>query len=392
MKRRVAALVVAAGAGERFGGTVPKVFIPLAGKPLLLWAIEAFASHHQVDDLALVVAPEYLPRAHDICRHVPGVLIVAGGSERRRSVLNGLRALEPLRPDVVAIHDGARPLVTAEIISDSLEVCEQHGAALATVPATDTLKRVVDGRLVDTVERAGVFLAQTPQTFRFDLIMEAHERAEAEQCSVTDDAMLLERLGHEVHISRGSAGNLKITTPDDLERAEAWLMRPRAMRVGQGFDLHRLVEGRRLVLGGIEIEYDRGLLGHSDADAALHAVTDALLGACALGDIGQHFPDTDAAYRDADSRELLRKVGALVREAGWQPVNVDATILAQAPKMAPYIAEMRRVTAELLGLDVGAVSYKATTMERLGPIGEGMAIAAQAVAMVERTPSTRQAQ
>lgn len=388
MKPRVAALVVAAGAGERFGSTIPKVFIPLAGKPLLMWAVEAFAAHPRVDDLALVVAPEYLPRAHDICRHIPHLLIVAGGSERRKSVFNGLRALEPLHPEVVAIHDGARPLVTGEIISDSLAVCAQHGAALTAVPATDTLKRVADGRLVDTIDREGVYLAQTPQSFYFDLIVKAHERAEADGCLVTDDAMLLERLGHPVHVSRGSVSNLKITTPDDLQRAEAWLMQPRTTRVGHGFDLHRLVEGRRLVLGGVEIEYELGLLGHSDADAALHAVADALLGACALGDIGQHFPDTDVSYRGADSRELLRRVVALVHEAGWQPVNVDVTILAQAPKMAPHIPAMRQATADTVGLDVSAVSYKATTMERLGPIGEGLAIAAQAVAMVRRTSST----
>jgi len=346
--------------------------------------LQAYADHPEVDDVALVVAPEYVPPAAELCREIGDVLLVAGGAERRQSVLNGLRALAARQPDLVAIHDGARPLVTAEIISESLQVCRAHGAALTAVPATDTVKRVAGDRIVETIDRHQIYLAQTPQTFRYDVILQAHEQAAAERCAVTDDAMLLERLGHEVHISRGEARNLKITTPDDLQRAEALLAPPAASRVGHGFDLHRLVEGRRLVLGGVEIPHDKGLLGHSDADAALHAIADALLGACALGDIGQHFPDNDTAYESADSRELLRQVVALARAAGWQPANVDVTIIAQEPRLAPYIMAMRQSTAEALGLDVGAVSFKATTMERLGPIGEGLAVAAEAVVLVTR--------
>lgn len=384
MSEKVAALIVAAGAGQRFGGPLPKVFVPLTGRPLLWWALRAFADHPQVDDLALVVAPEYVSRAQELCREFGDVLIVAGGAERRHSVLNGLRALASRRPDLVAIQDGARPLVTAEIISANLRVCREHGAALTAIPATDTVKRVAEDRIIGTLDRHEIFLAQTPQTFRYEMILQAHEQAEAEGWTVTDDAMLLERLGHTVHISPGHVRNLKVTTPDDLQRAEAWLAPPAATRVGQGFDLHRLVEGRRLVLGGVEIAHDKGLLGHSDADAALHAIADALLGACALGDIGQHFPDTDAAYKDADSRELLRRVAALVREAGWQPVNVDVTVIAQEPRLAPHIAAMRAATAAALDVGVDTVSFKATTMERLGPIGEGQAIAAEAVVLVAR--------
>ena len=388
MSERVAALIVAAGAGQRFGGPLPKVFVPLAGRPLLLWAVAAYVNHPEVNDVALVVAPEYVSRAEDLCRDVGDVLIVAGGAERRQSVLNGLRALASLAPDIVAIHDGARPLVTPAIITASLRVCRDHGAALAAVPATDTVKRVADDRIVGTLDRHDIFLAQTPQTFRYDLILAAHEQAEAEGWDVTDDAMLLERLGHKVAISPGHVRNLKVTTPDDLARAEAWVCSldctQGAPRIGHGFDLHRLVEGRRLVLGGVDIPHDKGLLGHSDADAALHAIADALLGACALGDIGQHFPDSDAAYRDADSRELLRHVVTLVREAGWRPVNVDVTIIAQEPKLAPHIAAMREATAQALALQIEDVSYKATTTERLGPIGEGQAIAAEAVVLVTR--------
>lgn len=384
MSERVAALIVAAGAGERFGGPVPKVFVPLAGRPLLLWALHAYADHPEVDAVALVVAPDYVAPATELCREVGDVLVVAGGPERRQSVLNGLRALGARTPDLVAIHDGARPLVTPQIISDSLRVCRAHGAALTAVAATDTVKRVAEGRIVETIDRHQVYLAQTPQTFRYDLIRQAHEQAEAEGWAVTDDAMLLERLGHTVAISPGHVRNLKVTTADDLPRAEAWLRGESggAPRVGHGFDLHRLVEGRRLVLGGVEIAHGKGLLGHSDADAALHAIADALLGACALGDIGHHFPDTDPAFRDADSRELLRQVVALVRQAGWRPANVDVTIIAQEPRLAGYIEAMRERTAEALGVPPTSVSYKATTMERLGPIGEGLAIAAEAVVLL----------
>lgn len=401
MNERVAALIVAAGAGQRFGGALPKVFVPLAGRPILCWAVQAYADHPDIDTVAVVVAPGQETLARDALEALGAacqreIMIVAGGSERRQSVLSGLRALQalrPLQPDLVAIHDGARPLVTPAIIDDSLRVCREHGAALAAVAATDTVKRVADDRVIETIDRREVFLAQTPQTFRFELILAAHEQAEAEGWPVTDDAMLLERLGHAVHVSRSEARNLKVTTPGDLARAEALLRRhgdgtgppeAGAPRVGHGFDMHRLVEGRRLVLGGVEIPHDKGLLGHSDADAALHAIADALLGACALGDIGQHFPDSDAAFKDADSRELLRRVVALVREAGWQPGNVDVTIIAQEPKLAPYTMAMREATAEALTLGIGAVSYKATTTERLGPIGAGQAIAAEAVVLVVR--------
>jgi 2-C-methyl-D-erythritol 4-phosphate cytidylyltransferase/2-C-methyl-D-erythritol 2,4-cyclodiphosphate synthase len=375
----VAALVVAAGAGERFGGPLPKVFVPLAGRPMLAWAVRAFAAHPEIDDLAVVVAPEQLARARELCGEA---LIVAGGAHRRQSVLNGLRALADLQPELVAIHDGARPLVTAAVISDSLRVCREHGAALTAVPATDTVKQVEDGRIIGTLDRRRIHLAQTPQTFCFDLILQAHERADAEGWEVTDDAMLLERLGHPVYTSSGDTRNLKITTRADLLRAEALLRGEQTPHVGHGLDVHRLVAGRRLILGGVAIPHDKGLLGHSDADAALHAIADALLGACGLGDIGRLFPDTDAQYQDADSVELLRQVVGRVAQAGWRVGNVDVTIIAQEPRLAPHVENMRAATAEALGVDLTQVSYKATTTEKLGPIGEGRAIAAEAVALL----------
>ncbi|MEN6548416.1 MAG: 2-C-methyl-D-erythritol 4-phosphate cytidylyltransferase [Armatimonadia bacterium] len=382
MSERVAALIVAAGSGTRFGGALPKVFAPLSGRPLLCWSLRAFGTHPEVDEVVVVAATEYAAQARSLCEADLSVpwQVVEGGPERRVSVYNGLAALQSNPPDIVAIHDGARPLVSSEVISDSLRVCREHGAALAAVGAVDTVKQAdPNGLITATLDRSNIFLAQTPQTFSYRLIFDAHERAAREQCEVTDDAMLLERFGSPVHLSRGESHNLKITMPEDLKLAE-WLLQGQnpAPRVGHGYDLHRLVEGRRLVLGGIEIPHTKGLLGHSDADAALHAICDAILGACALGDIGRHFPDTDAAYKDADSLELTRQVVALAREAGWRVGNVDVTIMAQEPKLAPHNAAMREATAAALNVPVEQVSFKATTNEGLDSIGRGEAIAAHA--------------
>jgi len=390
VRERIAALIAGAGAGRRFGASLPKVFVPFAGRPLLTWSLTAFALHPEIDELVVVVGPDYVDYAESVLEPFSSgkpLRIVGGGAERQQSVFQGLQALysQSPPPDIVAIHDGARPLVSAEIISDSLRVCREYGAALAAWPITETVKRVHERCIVHTIEREGLFVAQTPQTFRFALIWEAHTRAAAEGWKATDDAMLVERLGHPVYVSRGEAQNVKITTPDDLTRAESWLLAPSCLyRVGQGFDVHRLTRGRKLVLGGVTIPHELGLQGHSDADVALHALMDALLGAGALGDIGQHFPDTDPQYQDADSKELLRHIVQRVRQEGWEPVNIDITIIAQAPKLAPHIHAMRVVTAETIGLPLEAVSYKAKTMEGLGAIGRGRAIAAEAVALVRK--------
>ena len=389
MSVKTAALIVAAGAGTRFGGSEPKVFAPLCGRPLLAWSLRAFGQHPGIETIVVVVAPEFAERVSELCRAELTLpwQVVPGGLERRVSVHNGLLALRQFAPDLVAIHDGARPLVSAEVISNSLEVAQHRGAALGTVDVVDTVKRVdADHRITATLDRSELQLAQTPQTFRYDLILRAHEQAALEGWEVTDDAMLIERLGHPVYASRGDWRNLKITVPEDLLMAQRIMAeQPSVPRIGHGFDLHRLVEGRRLMLGGVHIEHDRGLLGHSDADAALHAISDALLGAAGLGDIGQHFPDTDPAYQDADSVRLLAHVAALVREAGWAIGNLDVTIIAQAPKLAPHMAAMRQATAAALDIAPALINYKATTTEKLGPIGEGLAIAAEAVALLVPT-------
>lgn len=384
---RAAALIVAAGSGTRFGGALPKVFQPLRGVPLLTWSLRAFAQHAEIGPIVVVASEAYTELAEQLCANElrGDWLVVAGGPERRISVRNGLFALERFAPDLVAIHDGARPLVSQEIITDGLRVCRECGAAVATVCVTDTVKQVdSQGRIQATLDRSCIHLAQTPQTFSYPLIVEAHARAETEGWEVTDDGMLLERFGKCVCASRGEARNLKVTVPEDMALAE-WLITSGHVsgpRIGHGYDLHRLTSGRRLMLGGVQIPHDRGLLGHSDADAALHAVCDALLGAAGLGDIGQHFPDTDPAYKDASSSDLTTRVARLIIESGWRIGNVDVTIIAQEPKLAPYIVTMREATARALGITPAQVSFKATTNERLGAIGEGHAIAASAVALI----------
>ena len=390
----VGAVIAAAGRSTRFGAGLPKVFAPLCGCPVLAWSLRAYSQCPEVDEIVLVVPPEHLHRALDLCAE-EGMLgsctVIAGGERRMQSVMAGLQALAQEPPAIVCVHDGARPLVEPAIIEQSIEACRQHGAVIAAVSVTDTIKQADrDGRIFATPPRAELYHAQTPQTFSFDLLLSAYRRAEREGWEATDDAALVERTGQAVFVSEGHPDNLKVTTPDDLARAD-WILRRRLgefapqVRVGTGYDVHALVEGRPLVLGGVTLPHPTGLAGHSDADVLLHAVCDALLGAAALGDLGQHFPDTDPQYAGADSADLTRQVVGMLAEAGWQPANVDATVICERPKLAPHIPEMRARIAAALDLPVGAVSVKATTTEGLGFTGRGEGIAAQAVVLLEPT-------
>ncbi len=386
-----AAVIAAAGRGARFGGPRPKVFVPLGGQPLLEWSLRAYEGCQCIGAVVLVVPSDFVESARRLvadgghrCVHA----IVPGGDRRPASVRAGLEALRAVGPDLVCVHDGARPLVSCEVIERSIEVAREHGAAVAAVPATDTIKRCSpDGRIEDTPPRRELYHAQTPQTFRYELLVEAYQRAAAEGADVTDDASLVERIGQAVYVSEGDVDNFKITTPEDLARAE-WVLRRRqglqapVMRVGTGYDVHAFAAGRALVLGGVTIDYERGLAGHSDADVLFHAISDALLGAAALGDIGGHFPDTDPGYAGADSAQLAGQVVDLLAEAGWRPANVDATVICQAPRLAPYIAAMRENIARALALPAADVSVKATTTERLGFEGRGEGIAAQATVLI----------
>jgi 2-C-methyl-D-erythritol 4-phosphate cytidylyltransferase / 2-C-methyl-D-erythritol 2,4-cyclodiphosphate synthase len=382
-----AALLMAAGAGSRMGATVPKCFLPLAGRPLFLYALTTLQRVTALPALVLVVPAGWEQKATQAIAEagLPSpYALVPGGRTRTDSVRAGLVAVARLQPELVAIHDGARPLVTAELVEQTLEIAHEWGAALAAAPVTDTLKQAgADLRVTATPDREGLWRAQTPQIFRFELICRAHQEAAQQGLTATDDAFLVERLGHTVHLCPSTEENMKVTTPEDLARAERLLADRRQVRVGHGYDLHRLVPGRPLILGGITIPHSLGLLGHSDGDAVCHALADALLGAAALGDLGRHFPDRDPQYAGADSTVLLGQVAALVRQAGFRLVNCDVTILAQAPHLQPWMGAMRERLAQATGLPPARVSVKATTTEGLGPIGEGQALAAHAVALLE---------
>lgn len=385
-----AAVVVAAGKGARMGLGHNKVFEPLCGVPVIVRTVRALRETGLFDGgIVVVTGEDDLPRMRALLAG-EGVTLCAGGADRQQSVCNGLAACPP-QADIIAVHDGARPLVTREVIARTVESALATGSGVAAVPLKDTVK-VVDeaGRAVRTPPRETLRAVQTPQTFRAALIRRAHALGK-DGPRATDDAALVERLGERVTLTEGDPLNIKLTTPQDLLLAREALRRREGrdeeesrVRIGHGYDVHRLTQGRRLVLCGVEIPYEKGLLGHSDADVALHALCDALLGAAALGDIGRHFPDTDPAYEGADSGMLLDRVAALVAQAGYRVANVDVTIVAQRPKLRDYIETMRERVVAHLGVDISRVSVKATTTEGLGFEGEGLGISAHAVACLER--------
>jgi 2-C-methyl-D-erythritol 4-phosphate cytidylyltransferase/2-C-methyl-D-erythritol 2,4-cyclodiphosphate synthase len=385
LRPRVTAIIAAAGAGRRLGAAVPKQLLEIDGRSLLDHSVAAFAGHPGVRDLVVVLPrqlaaapPPYLRDARK------PVAIVAGGERRQDSVANAFDAVPP-DTEVVLVHDAARPFVTAALISRAIDAAVQYGAAIVAAPATDTIKRVEGAGaaplVVETIARETIYLAQTPQAFRRD-VLDAAVALGRSGVEATDEAMLAERAGHPVRIVEGDAANVKITTAGDLDSARA--RAAQTVRAGTGYDLHRLVEGRPLVLGGVDVPCERGALGHSDADVVCHAATDAILGAAALGDIGRHFPDTDPAWKGASSIELLRRAAAMVREAGYAVVNLDVVIVLERPKIAPFVARIRDGVAGALGIDVEAVSVKGKTNEGVDAVGRGEAIAAHAVATITR--------
>jgi 2-C-methyl-D-erythritol 4-phosphate cytidylyltransferase/2-C-methyl-D-erythritol 2,4-cyclodiphosphate synthase len=383
---RVAAIIAAGGQGTRFGGATPKQFMEIAGKSLLERSVEPFARSRRIH--AIVVAlpeamaaepPEFLARL------AKPTTIVAGGADRSASVANAFAHVDD-NVDVVVIHDAARPFVTDDLIDRTVDAASEHGAAIAALPAIDTVKQVdrADRRtIVATLPRDTIFLAQTPQAFRRDVLATALDGAALG--TATDEAMLAERAGFRVHVVEGDPRNVKVTTPDDLANVRRSLGEGRAqaaMRIGTGYDLHRLVEGRQLILAGVRIPYDLGLEGHSDADIVCHAVTDAILGAAAAGDIGRLFPDTDPRWKDADSIAMLRGAMDVVRRSGYAVGNIDVTVIAERPKLLPHQEAMRANLAAALGIDATAVSIKGKTNERVGEIGRGEAMACHAVALL----------
>ncbi|MGE0594297.1 MAG: 2-C-methyl-D-erythritol 4-phosphate cytidylyltransferase [Vicinamibacterales bacterium] len=386
----MSAIIAAGGRGLRFGDARPKQLRLLAGRSILERSVEAFARHDQVTEVVVALPEDLLadPPAF-LARPDARITLVPGGARRQDSVANAFRTVAG-RADLVVIHDAARPLVSAGLITRTIEAAEAHGAAIAAVPSVDTVKRAgADGLITATLPRGEIHLAQTPQAFRTEVLASALARA-AEGDEATDEASLVERAGAGVWLVESDAGNLKITTEDDLRMAERLVGAPPALRVGQGYDLHRLVPGRPLVLGGVTIPGDMGLLGHSDADAVCHALTDAVLGAAAAGDIGRHFPDTDPAWQGADSLDLLREAVTIVRRQGWQVVNVDVVVIAQRPKLSPHVDGMRARLAGVLGVEAACVSVKGKTNEGVDAVGAGEAIAVHAVALLWAAPGTGQ--
>lgn len=397
---KASALIPAAGAGERLGKGINKVFVEVAGKPVLAHTLSVFEACEAVDEVIIVTGEQDIEAAGELVGRFGFAKvkhIVAGGAQRQDSVRNGLARCSR---DIIVIHDAARPMVNCEMIDQSIQKAEEMGACIAAVPVIDTIKSAEDDVVRSTVDRSSLYSVQTPQTFRAELIRRAYDQAYADGFYATDDAALVEHLGENVAIVQGSYENIKITTPADLETAAARLanvecgMRNgesgRDVRTGLGFDVHRLVEGRELWLGGVKIEHEKGLLGHSDADVALHAIADACLGAAALGDIGKHFPDTDPAYKGISSLKLLTRVGELIRAEGYRIVNVDATIACERPKIAPHAAEMRALIAEALSTTTDRISIKGTTTEGLGYTGRGEGIACWAAATLGRFTVPRQ--
>ena len=370
----VTAIIVAAGASRRMGFDKLSYRLP-DGRTVLETSCALFAAHTAVDELVLVAGGNR-PQCEAIAAACPKpCTVVQGGATRADSVRSGLAAA---KGQLVAIHDAARPFASAEIITAALQAAAESGAAAPAVPVKDTIKIAdQDGKVVATPDRAMLYAVQTPQCFDRALYLQALEAVSGEKASlVTDDCSLFELAGLPVTLTAGDYANLKITTKEDLQKEKT-------MRIGHGYHVHRLDEDRKLIQGGVEVPYEKGLLGHSDADVLLHAVMDAVLGAAALGDIGQHFPDTDPAYKGADSLALTREVAKIIAAHGYKVGNIDATILCQRPKLAPHIPAMRQNIADAFGLPLDAVSVKATTEEHLGFTGEGLGIAAHAVALIE---------
>ncbi len=371
--RRIGAVIAAAGSSTRMGGGVKKQYLMYEDLPVLVRAVKAFCAIKEEIDTVVVCPPgdEQLVSSmldeYGLGARVRAV--VAGGDTRQESVRRGLAALEGC--ELVLVHDAARPFVTREVIEGVLRALESCEAAVPCVRPKQTIRTVNE-----TLDRAALYEVQTPQGFRAETLRRALEKAERDGFTGTDEAGLVERIGVRVTITEGDYSNVKITTPEDLPREPQ-------IRVGSGYDVHRLAEGRPLMLGCVNVPYERGLLGHSDADVLAHAMADALLGACALGDIGRHFPDSDPEFEGMSGARLLSETARIIRENGFETVNIDATLVAQRPKIAPYAEAMRKACAEALGVAAGRVSIKATTEEGLGITGDGNAMAAYATAAVK---------
>jgi 2-C-methyl-D-erythritol 4-phosphate cytidylyltransferase/2-C-methyl-D-erythritol 2,4-cyclodiphosphate synthase len=377
----VYALVVAAGRGSRFGGAVPKQYLSLGGATVLRHAVTALAEHPRVSNVLVAIRPEDRGLFDRTVSGLPGLTPVVGGPTRQDSVRLGLEALAAYRPACVLIHDGARPFPDSALVDRVIDGLDRAPAAIPCLPLSDTIKRVEDGVIQGTINRSALWRAQTPQGFHFEAILSAHRAAVGHD--LTDDAAVAEAAGLAPLLVGGSEDNLKVTTTEDLVAAERLFMaRKGDVRVGQGFDVHAFGPGDRVRICGIEIPHEASLVGHSDADVGLHALTDAVLGAIGAGDIGMHFPPSDPRWRGSSSDQFLRHAADLVGERGGTVAAVDVTIICERPKIGVYRTAMIERVAAILCIAPGRVSIKATTTDRLGFTGRGDGIAAQAIATV----------
>lgn len=379
---KIIALIVAAGRGSRAGPGVPKQYRDLAGEPVLRHTLRAFSSHPRVDSVLAVIHADDLAAFDNAATDLPGLLPpVTGGDTRQASVLFGLEALEGRAPDTVLIHDGARPFVSARLIDDTIEALETHRGAMPGLPVADTLRHSHNGLAGDAVSREGLWRAQTPQAFHYPSILDAHRDARhSGNTSYTDDVAVGAAAGIDVSVVPGDEDNFKITSAEDLMRATRMLAGSSEYRTGQGFDVHRFGPGDHVMLCGVKLPHSHGLLGHSDADAGLHAITDAILGAVAQGDIGRHFPPSAPQWKGASSDVFLAYAAKLAVDAGAEVTHVDLTLICEKPKIGPHAEAMRERISEILRIEPERVSVKATTTEGLGFTGRGEGIAAQAVA------------
>jgi 2-C-methyl-D-erythritol 4-phosphate cytidylyltransferase / 2-C-methyl-D-erythritol 2,4-cyclodiphosphate synthase len=375
-----AALIVAAGRGYRLGGALPKQYLPLAGRPVLRYSLETFARHPAIDAVRVVIHRDDLELYERAAHGLELLSPVEGGATRQDSVRLGLESLGEVKPARVLIHDAARPFADAGLIQRMVDALAATPGAIPALPVADTIKRGVEGLIVETVDRHALWRAQTPQAFRYSEILAAHRSAAGQE--LTDDAAVAEAAGLAVGLVQGAEENFKVTTEADLSRAERLLAPAADIRCGNGYDVHRFGPGSQVMLCGIAVPHDQGLEGHSDADVGLHALTDAILGAIGVGDIGQHFPPSDPRWRGADSSHFLAHAASLLAERGGRLLSLDVTLICERPKVGPHRAAMVARIAEILGLEPSRVSVKATTTEGLGFTGRREGIAAQATATV----------
>ncbi len=392
----VTAIFPAAGSSRRMESDINKIFLMLGDEPVLIRTLKTFSQSPHINFLIVVVNENDKDDVEELLNKTDGLkswAIAIGGSERQYSIANGLKLL-PEDADIVLVHDAARPLVSLTVIEEVIEAAKKYGGAIAAVPEKNTVKFIDNQNFVTyTPPRSKLVEVQTPQGFRRELLLRAYEQAAEDNFLGTDDSSLVERIGDKIKIVKSDYSNIKITTPEDLTIAQSLLpdeIQPAVTntaalpRIGMGYDVHKLVHDRKLILGNVKIDYELGLAGHSDADVLIHAIIDAILGAAALGDIGQHFPDNDVRYKGIDSGELLKRVDMLIKVHGYKIGNIDSTIVAQKPKLSPYILKIRARLAEILQIDSSLISVKATTTEGLGFTGKGEGIAAYATVLIIR--------